>query len=75
MSMFAALTNGDAELSLEKAEQLMKTIDSLTERDLPSRQEFIASLHSCIGNAQLELGEAELALHHHLKDLEIAEKL
>lgn len=70
-----ALANGDAEVSLQRAEKLMKAVDSLTEKDLPSKEEFVASLHSCIGNAQLELGEAELALEHHLKDLALAEKL
>lgn len=53
----------------------MKTVLALTEKDLPGKQEYIASLHSCIGNAQLELGEAELALEHHFKDLAIGEKL
>ena len=52
----------------------MKTVKDLTDKDLPNKVEFIASLHSCIGSAQLELGEAEMALKNHLKDLEIAEK-
>jgi hypothetical protein len=70
-----ALANGHAETSLVKAEKLMKTVISLTERDLPGKQEYIGSLHSCIGNAHLEMGEAELALEHHFQDLSIAEKL
>ncbi len=53
----------------------MKTVEGLTAKDLPNQQEFVASLHSCIGNAQLELGDAEVAMEHHLKDLAIAEKL
>lgn len=53
----------------------MKTVEALTDRDLPGKREFVASLYSCIGNAQLELGEADLALEHHLKDLELAKKL
>ena len=72
---FAALANGDAENSLVKAEKLMKTVAALTEKDLPGKQEYVASLHSCIGNAHLEMGEAELALENHLKDLAIAEKM
>lgn len=71
----AALANGDAENSLLKAEKLMKTVAVLTEKDLPGKLEFVASVHSCIGNAQLEIGEAQLALEHHFKDLAIAEKL
>lgn len=69
-----ALAIGDAEGSLQQAEKLMKTVQDLTERDVPNKQEFIASLHSCIGNAQLELGAADLALKHHLDDLKIAEE-
>ena len=71
----AALANGDAENSLRMAEKLMKTVAALAEKDLPSKQEYVATLHSCLGNALLELGEAELALEHHHKDLAISEKL
>ena len=52
----------------------MRTVQSLSEKDLPNKYVFIASLHSCIGNAQLELGEGEMALKHHLDDLGIAEE-
>ena len=57
-----------------QAEQVMKKVQSLSNEDLPNKLEFVASLHSCIGNAQLELGEAEEALAHHLQDLKIAEE-
>ena len=70
----AALANGDAEGSLKQAEQLMKTVRELTEKDIPNKVEFIASLHSCIGNAHLELGDSALALKHHLDDLKIAKE-
>lgn len=69
-----ALATGDAEGSLRQAEQLMKTVHELAESDVPNRLEFIASLHSCIGNAHLELGDSDLALKHHLDDLKIAEE-
>ena len=52
----------------------MKTVKELTEKDIPNKVEFIASLHSCIGNARIELGDSELALKHHLEDLKIAEE-
>ena len=68
-----ALATGDAEGSLQQAEKLMRTVQELTERDVPNKPEFIASLHSCIGNAHLELGDSDLALKHHLDDLKIAE--
>ena len=51
----------------------MRTVQELTEKDIPNKPEFIASLHSCIGNAHLELGDSDLALKHHLDDLKIAE--
>ena len=69
-----ALANGDAEGSLKQAEQLMKTVRELAQKDIPNKVEFIASLHSCIGNAHLELGDSDLALKHHLEDLKIAEE-
>ena len=53
----------------------MRTVLELTDSDLPSKQEFIASLHSCMGNAYLEMGELEKALEHHLKDLKIADEM
>ena len=62
-------------MSLQKAHKLLKTVETLTDRDLPSKEEFVGSIHACIGNAQLELGGAELALDHHLKDLALADKL
>ncbi len=69
----AALAEGNAETSLQQAQKLMKTVQGLSEKDLPHKSEFVASLHSCIGNAQLELGEAEASLNNHLQDLKIAE--
>ena len=69
----AALAEGDAETSLQQAQKLMKTVHGLADKDLPNKSEFLASLHSCIGNAQLELGEAEAALKNHLQDLKISE--
>lgn len=69
------MTRGAAESSLQQAQKLMRTVQELADSDLPNKQEFIASLHSCIGNAYLEIGEAEKALEHHLNDLKIAEEL
>ena len=52
----------------------MKFVQSLSDENLPNKLMYVASLHSCIGNAQLELGETEEALTHHLEDLKIAEE-
>ena len=66
-----ALDNGDAEGSLQQARGVLKTVQSLSEKDLPSKQELIATLYSVIGTAQLELGEADKALESHLKDYQL----
>ncbi len=52
----------------------MKTVQSLSDKDLPNKTEFVASLHSCIGNAHLDLGQAQTALIHHMEDLRLAEE-
>lgn len=69
------MTSGEAESSLHKAQKLMKTVQELSDSELPSKREFIASLYSCMGNAYHEMGEAEMALKQHLNDLKIAEEL
>ena len=74
-SIFPAMSGGEAESGLEKAQQLMKTVEEMSTTDLPNKREFIASIHSCMGNAYLEMGEAQLALEQHLSDLQIAEAL
>ena len=51
----------------------MKIVQDLSELDLPNKLQFIATLHSSIGNAHLELGHEEQALEHFNKDMEIAE--
>ena len=66
-----AMDNGDAEGSLQQARGVLKTLQSLNEKDLPSKQELIASLYSVIGTAQLELGEADKSLESHLKDYQL----
>lgn len=62
-------------MSLKQANKLLKSVKKLTDRELHNKLEVLAHIHSCIGNAQLELGEAELALEYHLKDLEYAEEM
>ena len=70
-SFLSALANGDAEKSLKQAEQTMK---ACLASDVPNKAELLATLHSCIGNALLELGDTEKALESHLKDLKLAEE-
>ena len=54
---------------------MIQTVDSLSETDLPSKAHFVATVHSCIGTAFLEKGEAEKALEHHLKDYAISKEI
>ena len=70
-SFLSALANGDAEKSLKQAEQTLKACQA---SDVPNKAELLATLHSCIGNALLELGDTEKALESHLKDLKLAEE-
>lgn len=65
------MDNGDAEGSLQQARAVLKTVQSLNDKDLPSKQELIASLYSVIGTAQLELGETDKSLESHLKDYQL----
>ena len=69
------MSGGDAEGCLQRAQQLMRTVQDLSTADLPSKPELVANIHSCMGNAYLEMGEADLALEQHLSDLKIAEEL
>lgn len=72
--MYTGLANGDAEKSLTQAEQTMMMVLSLSDADLPSRSQFIATLHSCLGNVHLELGHTDQAMEHFEKDMKIAEE-
>ncbi|XP_051571539.1 outer dynein arm-docking complex subunit 4 isoform X2 [Myxocyprinus asiaticus] len=69
-----ALSAGNAESSLKKARELMKTVQGWTEEVLPNKREVLGNLHSCIGNALMDLGKMDKALNHHEKDLELAKQ-
>lgn len=66
------LTGGSSEESCKKAEHVLKTIQGWSDDEVPNKNELIGSLHSCIGNAQLEMGQMEAALQSHKMDLEFA---
>lgn len=70
-----ALSSGEAERSLDQALAVLQTVERLNETDLPGKVQFVATLHSCIGSAQIELGRTEDALEHHLKDHAISREL
>lgn len=70
-----ALADGDPEGSLKQAQSTLRTVQSLGEDSVPNKEDVIGNLHSCIGNAYLEMDDSKKALEHHRKDLKIAEKL
>ncbi|XP_028341890.1 outer dynein arm-docking complex subunit 4 isoform X1 [Physeter macrocephalus] len=68
------LTRGSAEGSLQKAEKVLKKVLEWNKEEVPNKDELVGNLHSCIGNAQIELGQMVAALQSHRKDLEIAKE-
>lgn len=52
----------------------MKIVQEWSEKEVPNKKEVFGSLHSCIGNALIELGDMDKALDHHQKDLELAKQ-
>ncbi|XP_040473058.1 outer dynein arm-docking complex subunit 4 isoform X2 [Falco naumanni] len=66
------LTGDSPEESCKKAERVLKTIQGWPDNEVPNKKELIGNLYSCIGNAQLEMGQMEAALQSHKMDLEFA---
>jgi len=63
---------GHAAKSLSLAVKTLKAVNRLSEREVPNKDDIIANLCSCIGNAHLELGQTDDALRYHQQDLEIS---
>ncbi|XP_061760979.1 outer dynein arm-docking complex subunit 4 [Nerophis ophidion] len=70
----ADLTSGKTRRALKKAREVLRTVQGWSEKDVPDRDELLGSLHSCMGNALMDLGETDKALDHHQKDLDLAGK-
>uniref|UniRef100_A0A8C6G589 Outer dynein arm-docking complex subunit 4 n=1 Tax=Mus spicilegus TaxID=10103 RepID=A0A8C6G589_MUSSI len=68
------LTSGSADGSLQKAEKVLKKVLEWNQDEVPNKDELVGNLYSCIGNAQIELGQMVAALQSHRKDLEIAKE-
>ena len=60
--------------SLKRAQHCLQTVDGYTEAQLANKMALKAQLHSCMGNAYLELGQYDKALHHHQEDYNTGEK-
>uniref|UniRef100_A0A3Q3IZW7 Outer dynein arm-docking complex subunit 4 n=1 Tax=Monopterus albus TaxID=43700 RepID=A0A3Q3IZW7_MONAL len=65
------LTSGNAKGSLKKAEEVMKLVQGWSEKEVPNKKEVLATLHGCIGNALIDLGDMDNALNHHQKYLKL----
>jgi len=69
-----ALINGNPDRSLKLAQQLLKKVEESNIHDLPNKSDVMGNVHSCIGNAFVELELLNKALKHHQKDVEISKK-
>lgn len=74
LPVFLVLTSGCPEGSCKKAEHVLKTIQGWSDDEVPNKNELIGNLYSCIGNAQIEMGQMGAALQSHKMDLEIAKE-
>ncbi|XP_061444908.1 outer dynein arm-docking complex subunit 4 isoform X1 [Rhineura floridana] len=68
------LTSGSPERSCQRAEQVLKKIQGWSDDEIPNRSELVGNLYSCIGNAQIEMGNMGAALQSHRVDLDIAKE-
>ncbi|NXE95691.1 TTC25 protein, partial [Menura novaehollandiae] len=66
------LARGSTKESCRKAERVLRKIQGWGEDEVPNKNELIGNLYSCIGNAQLEMGQMEAALRSHKMDLDCA---
>ncbi|XP_053121967.1 outer dynein arm-docking complex subunit 4 isoform X3 [Hemicordylus capensis] len=68
------LTSGCPERSCQKAEQVLKKIQGWSDEEIPNKSELVGNLYSCIGNAQIEMGNMAMALQSHRMDLDVAKE-
>ncbi|XP_046581289.1 outer dynein arm-docking complex subunit 4-like isoform X2 [Haliotis rubra] len=66
-----AHAEGHYQESLQKSQKTLKRVEEWSENEVTNKQEVIANLHSCMGNAYLEMGKHDEALKHHEMDLDI----
>ena len=68
-------TNGKYKESLDKSNRLLAFVNPLNKKQLSGKDEIIGNIYSNIGNAHLELGQYDLALKAHQKDLDVSKEL
>ena len=71
-NVFIVLAESRGTESLEMANATLSAVERMPLDVLPNREDVIANLHSCIGNAYLEMGKTEEALQHHQIDFDIS---
>ena len=59
--------------ALKRSQKCLATVQNYTEEEVPNKLEVIANLHSCVGNAYLEMGEYNKAQASHETDLKIGQ--
>lgn len=68
----AALADGRPKDALKQSQRVMKTVEGWKDEEAEDKQEFIANLNSCMGNAYLDMGNMSKSEDHHKKDLRIS---
>ncbi|XP_014893327.1 outer dynein arm-docking complex subunit 4 [Poecilia latipinna] len=67
-----SLAAGNTKASLCKTEDVIKTVQGLTDQDCPIKEEIMCFLHSCMGHAYFDLGELDKAMEYHENDLNLS---
>lgn len=70
----AALSAGKTKKYLKKAQEVLKNVHGWSEEVLPNKSEVLENLHSCIGNALMDLDDVDKALENYQKALDLAQQ-
>nr|BAD38896.2 outer arm dynein binding protein [Heliocidaris crassispina] len=70
----AALADNRPRDALRQAQKVLRNVEGWSEDDAPEKKDFIANLHSCLGNAYLDLGKMPDAEQNHKKDLDLSKE-
>ncbi|KAJ8364558.1 hypothetical protein SKAU_G00133890 [Synaphobranchus kaupii] len=68
----ATMAAGSVMEGLKKARRVLKTVERCSEEAVPNKKEVLGNLHSCIGNALIDLEDMDGALDSHKRDLDLA---
>ncbi|KAG9350118.1 hypothetical protein JZ751_026471 [Albula glossodonta] len=68
----SSMATGNVMGSLKKAQHVLKAVQRWSEEAVPNKAEMLGNLHSCIGNALIDLEDMDGALENYKKDLDLA---